>query len=403
MKIKTIFSYLNSQKLWENNNTFIDVSNINHDEIDYIIGDIDINKSWDTDFNNILDIKNGINRKIKIILISITISKKKDNLNLLKKNAETNDNCFVIYSCDYIAENHYNSPQWYLKIRNAIADKIIDIESTNIVYEMNHKGIMNFKLYKLLNPDELTSLKNLNKVLTNMETNVKNNKIDKSKYGGNDYMYRLCNYLNEPWNLNNPIYNDFFKVTLSEIITKTAKKYLEADIYINNALVAVNYNCKDTRTQSQNWHRDPGGKRLIKFFIFFDSVNEANGAFEYIPNSQYTSLSPITTIYRNNGESIYPDLNNKEMQKLEKYNKLINLSDKYNCTGVDTSGFHRAGICQKNKYRKYLHVLFLTKQNILSSKDPGDKYINGFNKASCYNINYNDLPQKWRNYFYKKE
>ena len=88
-------------------------------------------------------------------------------------------------------------------------------------------------------------------------------------------MYRLCNYLNEPWNLNNPIYNDFFKVTLSEIITKTAKKYLEADIYINNALVAVNYNCKNTRTQSQNWHRDPGGKRLIKFFIWLKKNSDS--------------------------------------------------------------------------------------------------------------------------------
>ena len=41
------------------------------------------------------------------------------------------------------------------------------------------------------------------------------------------------------------------------------EKYLNDNVYVYNALAAVNYNCSNNRVQSQNWHRDPGGKKII--------------------------------------------------------------------------------------------------------------------------------------------
>ena len=67
---------------------------------------------------------------------------------------------------------------------------------------------------------------------------------------------------------------------------------------------------------------------------------------------------------------------------------------------MDTSGFHRAGICENNNYRKYLHILFLTKDNVENNKNTGDRYELGFNHNDIFNINYSDLPTKWRKYFY---
>ena len=367
------------------------------------------------DFDNLVNLVKDINPNIKILFVShivkykeMVIPEREKILNLLNKCSEKYNNCHVLSPSDYITDDdlednrHYNT-EGYNKIRNAIADKIIDIESTNIVDKMNHSGILNFKLYKYLNKHETMSLENINHVLNNMIVNIKNNQIDKSAYNDNLYMYTINNYLKEPVNLNNPIFIELFTVSLSKIITKITEKYLNStNIYINNTLAAVNYHYNDDRVQSQNWHRDPGGTRLLKCFIFFDQANKVNGTLEYIHNSQYTSLSSVTTIYQSTpkGDSIYPNIHDIEFNNLATTHRHISISEKNSCTLVDTSGFHRAGICENNNYRKYLHILFLTKDNVENNKNTGDRYELGFNHNDIFNINYSDLPTKWRKYFY---
>ena len=276
---------------------------------------------------------------------------------------------------------------------------------------MNHTGIMNFNLHQFLNNKELESYNNLNNILDKMIEKIKLNKHNSNYVKNNRYMYSINNYLNESYNLDNNIFKDFFIIVLNNLIKKIAEKYLEDNVYIYNPLMAVNYNCTAERVQSQNWHRDPGGRKLIKFFFFFDDIGELNGSLEYIPNTQYTSLSKISNIFDfGNSDSIYPQNYSKlnkynDFIKLSNKNRLVTTSSKYGCISVDTSGFHRAGFCCKNYFRKYLHILFLTKKNIINNKDPGDLYQNGFNHNRVCNIDYNKINKTLGNnnynYFYK--
>jgi hypothetical protein len=373
------------------------------------------------DFDNLVNLVATINTNIKIIFVSHIqynneiIPERKHILDLLKINCEKYNNCFVLCPNDYITNNdledarHYK-PESRIKILNAIKDKIIDIESNKIVDDMNHKGIMNFSIKKYLNNSELLAYDHLNNTLTQMTERIKNNTHYKKKYDDNYYLYSVNNFLEEPYNLDNPIFVNFFKIVLNDLIIKIAEKYLENNVYIYNALMAVNYNCSSNRVQSQHWHRDPGGRKLIKFFIFFDKIGELNGSFEYIPNSQYTSKSRISKIFDNNdARSIYPIQSSNEpllneFDELQKNNKLITEADEYDCISVDTCGFHRAGICSPNYYRKYLHVLFLIEKDILENKDGNDLYQKGFNYHKIYNIDIKKidevLKKKVSKYFY---
>ncbi len=360
-------------------------------------------EEFNNDFVNLVQLVKSINENIKIIFVShfisfknVIIPERLHILNLLKENIKKYNNCFVICPSDYITDDDLEDNRHYKtesrsKILNVLCNKILDIESQIIVDKMNHTGIMQFNLLKYLNDDEKIAFNNLNNVLNNMIEKIKNGEHYK-KFDENDYMYTVNSFIEEPYNLNNNIFINFFKVVLNPIIIKIAEKYIEENVYIYNALMAVNYNSNDNRVQSQNWHRDPGGIKIIKFLIFFDDIDELNGSFEYIPNSQYTSLSKITDVFTfNKGGSIYP-INYKDNEEyeifddLQQNNKLVTECKNGDCIAVDTSGFHRAGLCIKNYYRKYLHVLFLTENDIINNKDPCDLYQLGFNHNKIYNI-----------------
>ena len=385
----------------------------------YKISDEEFNK----DFDNFVNLVKLINSDIKIIFVSHFISFRNEIIperlhifNLLKENVKKYNNCYVICPTDHITDddledNTNYKPESIYKIVNVLCDKILDIESTEIVNKMNHTGIMNFNLHQFLNNKELESYNNLNNILDKMTEKIKLNKNNSNYAEDNRYLYSINNYLNEPYNLNNKIFIDFFIVVLNNLIIKIAEKYLENNVYIYNALMAVNYNSSNDRVQSQKWHRDPGGRKLIKFFFFFDDIGELNGSLEYIPNTQYTSLSKRSNILDfGTSDSIYP----RNYPHMSEYNDFIKLSSEhrfitqssnYGCISVDTTGFHRAGFCSKNYFRKYLHVLFMIKEYIVNNKDPCDLYQNGFNHNRVYNIDTDKinevLNKNVSDYFYK--
>ena len=395
---------------------FLDINDYN---LFYKISDEEFNQ----DFDSLVNLVKSINPNIKIIFVSHFISFKNEIiperlhiLNLLKENIKKYDNCYVICPTDYIIDDdlednrHYKLESTY-KIVNALNDKILDIESIEIVNKMNHTGIMNFNLKEFLNTKEFESYNNLNNILDNMIDKIKNNENYSNYTDDNKYIYSINNFLNEPYNLDHNIFQDFFIVVLNNLITKIAEKYLNNEVFIYNALMAVNYNSTNDRVQSQHWHRDPGGRKLIKFFFFFDNIGELNGSFEYIPNTQYTSLSRVSNIFDfGNADSIYPSnyINTEDYNNfinLSNENRLITESSNYGCITVDTTGFHRAGFCSKDYFRKYLHILFLTKENIINNNDPCDLYQNGFNHNKVYNIDVNKidnlLNKDVSKYFYK--
>jgi len=394
---------------------FLDINNISDFNI---ITDEEFNNNFD----NLVNYIETINKNIKIIFVSHIITYKQKIvpdrnhiLLLLNENVKKFKNCYVINPSDYIIEDdliddrHYKLESKY-KIVTAIENKILDIESQSIVDKLNNTGIMKFNLLNFLNHDEYKKYNDINTVLDNMIIELQNNNKKQKKFDENNYMYIVNNYLQESFNLNNDVFKNFFTIVLNSLVVKIAEKYLESKVYIYNPIMAINYNSNDNRVQSQHWHRDPGGRKIIKFLFFFDKVNELNGSLEYIPNTQYTSLSKLTNIFDfGDSRSIYPNiLNDKNLPKfidISNNNKLITECNNYDVLSVDTSGFHRAGICSKNFYRKYLHVLFLTKQNIDNNNDPCDLYQNGFNYNKICNVDINNinniLNKNVSEYFYK--
>lgn len=97
------------------------------------------------------------------------------------------------------------------------------------------------------------------------------------------------------------------------------------------------------RRNSQNWHRDPEDRHMLKLFLYFRDVAEANGPFEYVPGSsqfkgtKYGHLWPTSPTNRR-----YPPSEELEQK--------IPPSERRICTGpagtlvfCDTTGFHRGG------------------------------------------------------------
>jgi lysophospholipase L1-like esterase len=91
------------------------------------------------DFDNLVNLVKDINPNIKILFVShivkykeMVIPEREKTLNLLNKCSEKYNNCHVLSPSNYITDydledsRHY-STEGYNKIRNAIADKIINI------------------------------------------------------------------------------------------------------------------------------------------------------------------------------------------------------------------------------------------------------------------------------------
>jgi hypothetical protein len=95
------------------------------------------------------------------------------------------------------------------------------------------------------------------------------------------------------------------------------------------------------RFASQQWHRDPEDRHVVKVFLYFSDVDEESGPFEYVrrsaPGKKYGHLWPWEQ-----REDRYPPPDELE--------RAIDPADQVRATGpvgtvviCDTSGFHRGG------------------------------------------------------------
>jgi hypothetical protein len=112
-----------------------------------------------------------------------------------------------------------------------------------------------------------------------------------------------------------------------------------------NAWYAVPVAEERARLASQNWHRDPEDRTLVKVFLHLSDVTAGCGPLEYIPGSReggpYAHLWPATT---GGGGYGYPPQDLIETT--------VPAAERVTCTGprgtlvfCDTSGLHRGGYC----------------------------------------------------------
>ncbi len=96
------------------------------------------------------------------------------------------------------------------------------------------------------------------------------------------------------------------------------------------------------RIGSQNWHRDPEDKTLVKIYMYFSDVDATAGPLEYVPGSAVGGPYGQVRAWKPGGAR-YPGPGELE--------QLLPTAERVSCTGTpgtivfcDTGGFHRGGV-----------------------------------------------------------
>lgn len=113
------------------------------------------------------------------------------------------------------------------------------------------------------------------------------------------------------------------------------------------------------RVASQNWHRDPEDRKLIKAFLYFHDVDDGAGPLEYIPDSRSgRRLSALWRETTGSGGYGYPSQ--------EKIESAVGASDVFvakcpraSIVFCDTSGLHRGGFATQ-RARLLAQWIYLT-------------------------------------------
>jgi len=100
---------------------------------------------------------------------------------------------------------------------------------------------------------------------------------------------------------------------------------------------------EESRSDSQEWHRDPEDQHVVKVFLYFSDVDEEAGPFEYVAGSaeggKYGHLWPWGEAER------YPP--NDELEAaIDPADRILATAPEGTLVICDTSGFHRGGYCR---------------------------------------------------------
>jgi hypothetical protein len=99
------------------------------------------------------------------------------------------------------------------------------------------------------------------------------------------------------------------------------------------------------RIGSQQWHRDPEDKQMVKVYLYFSEIDESAGAMEYILGTSNALGGHGTKIgeWKAAGANLYPST--------ELVEQSFSATRHFHCTGpvgtllfCDTTGLHRGGI-----------------------------------------------------------
>jgi hypothetical protein len=138
-------------------------------------------------------------------------------------------------------------------------------------------------------------------------------------------------------------HNPFVSVCLSPGILDVVNGYLGlfSKFYYYSLHITKPVLPGEEPRNSQNWHRDPEDKKMCKFFIYLNDVDEASGPFMYVQGSniggKWRGLYP-----QRPPAGRYPPIGRIE--------EVVPKTDLRVCTGkagtvifADTSGFHKGG------------------------------------------------------------
>lgn len=236
----------------------------------------------------------------------------------------------------------------------------------NIVQDLRIKGYFKINIRDIIFDENIKKYYELNKKVAEEMRNYlidhPNVNFKREYFPNKTYLLNLIDYSNHIKNpeINKHLANLFYYVSNDFFLQVAAGYYNEdpVDIICDTFFLGVNYHNQTERVAAQNWHRDPLVLQDLKCFTFFNGANVENGALEYIPHSHRTCIeNRILTNLRTGNRGLYADKNEIKTNKLDEKSVLMEC-EPGDIVFADTTGFHRAGILQKDNYRLYTHISY---------------------------------------------
>lgn len=138
--------------------------------------------------------------------------------------------------------------------------------------------------------------------------------------------------------------NPFLEFSLQEQILAVVNGYMDLCVkfYYMTLNITTPVDKGSLPVQSQQWHRDPEDKKMVKIFLYLNDVDEEAGPFMYVRGSQYGGkLNSIFMQKPPRGSSYISD---KDIAKSVPSDAILK------CTGkagtlifCDTAGLHKGG------------------------------------------------------------
>jgi len=158
--------------------------------------------------------------------------------------------------------------------------------------------------------------------------------------------------------------NKLMCFVFEERILTIVNSYLNMFSRMQNLSLQYNIPVPGDSILSQNWHRDPEDKEMVKMFFYLRDVDSSNGPFSYVPGSHYRGphrkafgRKPFQGIYTKAG-AVEEKLGDIIKEYMGKAGTILL---------CDTSGLHKGGHCTKNP-RIILHAGYVTDASISRKK-----------------------------------
>jgi hypothetical protein len=137
--------------------------------------------------------------------------------------------------------------------------------------------------------------------------------------------------------------NPFMRLALSDEVLSVINGYMGmlAKFFFSALDLTLTVPENAERLRSQNWHRDPDDKKMVKMFLYLSDVDEGSGPFTYIHGSHFGGK----------WERVFPqDPPKGSYPETEEVTRRIPQEDVFIATGkagsvifADTAGLHRGG------------------------------------------------------------
>jgi len=209
--------------------------------------------------------------------------------------------------------------------------------------------------------------------------------------------YFLVNLLEKDQVIN--LKNDFIRLSLSTQVLNIVNSYLQllAKFRGSDLKATIPMPEGSRHYASQQWHRDPEDKRLVKVFLYINDVDESTGPFHYLKYShdggKWRNIFPLQP--PSGTAKMPPDADD-----------MIPHQDVLSCVGkagtlifCDTSGLHKGGYSME-KTRVMYTSTFTSEASVcpIRYSYAPDFSLNGLSHQAAYALQ-NDPNQKEPKYY----